>query len=201
MTINLIVGYPEPFDATVLRAPDSNNNVILDIGLWTKYEDKCEIVSVVYNLLTHELYHICIGEVVKNIDDDIKSENYLTNLDANTFHEAFAHLISFENKDIDKVEWDTEDWLKVKVTCRKTMSVALIETDPEKQSKYLYDAICGNYKEKYAAMAGMLYLVDCLKAEDISGLEKVFRHGYNGFAQKTLNEFNQLLACIESEFF
>ena len=194
VSINLIVGYPEPFDATVLRAPDGKSNVVLDLGQWSKYEGKCDIVSVVHNLLTHELCHVCIGEVIKDIDDDMESSDYLTNLDANTFHEAFAHLISFEDKDINEAEWDNEEWLKVKDNCRKRMNEALRETDVNKQSEFLYDATCGgNYKDKYASMAGMFYLVDCWMTKSISGLEEEFRKGYHGFAQKTLKGYNSTI--------
>lgn len=189
VTINLIVGSPEPYDATVLRALNSESNVILDLGLWTKYEGKCDIPSVVHNLLTHELCHVCIGKTIQGIDDDIESENYLINLDANTFHEAFAHLISFEDKDINEVQWDTEEWQGVKEKCRKTMRVALVETDIDKQCEFLNDAICGNYKEKYAAISGMFYLVDYWREKGLVGLEEVFKSGYCGFTKKTADGY------------
>lgn len=187
--INLIVGYPEPFDATVLRAPNGKSTVILDLGLWSKYEDKCDIPNIVHNLLTHEICHVFIGRAIKGIDDDIESENYIINLDANTFHEAFAHLISFDDKNIDDVDWENYEWKEVRTSCNKRMREALGETDLNRQRQFLYDAICGNYREKYAAMSGMFYLVDCWKTKGVLGLEEEFKKGYYGFAQKTLKGY------------
>ncbi|MEG2017261.1 MAG: hypothetical protein RR128_02230 [Clostridium sp.] len=187
VTINLIVGYPEPYDATVIKAPDGESNVILDLGLWAKYEGKCDIPRVVNNLLTHELCHVCIGKTIQGIDEDIESEDYLINLDANTFHEAFAHLISFEDKAINEVQWDTEEWAIVIKNCRERMKEALVESNLDKQQEFLQEAFCGNYKEKYAAISGMFYLVDCWREKGLVGLEEVFKSGYHGFATRTVN--------------
>lgn len=186
VTVNLIVGFPEPNDATVLKAPDGHNNVILDLGIWTKYEGKCDISSLVHNLLTHELCHICIGATIKEIDDDTQSNDYLTNLDANTFHEGFAHLISFENKEIDEVDWNNEKWKKVKDKNMQIMKSALCVTDDAEQKRFLYDAIFGKYEEKYACMCGMFYLVDCWKTKGVLGLEEEFKLGYHGFSKRTI---------------
>ncbi|BCN30987.1 DUF5700 domain-containing putative Zn-dependent protease [Anaeromicropila herbilytica] len=190
VTVNLIVGFPEPNDATVLKAPDGTNNVILDLGLWTKYESKCNIASVVHNLLTHELCHICIGESIKGIDNDIESNDYLTNLDANTFHEGFAHLISFDNKEIDEVDWDNEKWKIVKDKSRIKMQSAICAIDSIKQKEYLYDAVFGNYEDKYACMSGMFYLVNCWKRIGILGLQEEFNKGYHGFSKRTIADPN-----------
>ncbi len=186
--INLIIGYPEPNDATVLKEPDGQNNVILDLGLWTKYEGKCDITGVIHNLLTHELCHVCIGKTIKDIDADIESSDYIINLDANTFHEGFAHLVSYDDKDIDMVQWDSESLQKVKAKSKSMMRSALFATDSLEQKKYLYDAIYGNYYDKYACMCGMLYLVDCWKAKGILGLEEEMKKGYQGFSKRTIGE-------------
>lgn len=186
VTVNLIVGFPEPNDATVLKAPDGCNHVILDLGLWVKYEGHCDMRSVIHNLLTHELCHICIGETVTGIDYDTFSDCYLTNLDANTFHEGFAHLVSFEDKDISSINWKEERWNKVKEAAKVKMKEALKATDKHEQEKYLQDAIYGNYYDKFACMSGMFYLVDCWQKNGIQGLRTVFREGYAGFSTKAV---------------
>lgn len=184
VTVNLIVGYPEPNDATVLKAPDGCNHVLLDLGLWVKYEGHCNMRSVIHNLLTHELCHICIGETVSDIDEDTLSDNYLTNLDANTFHEGFAHLVSFEDKDIGLVNWKDERWNIIKESSKRKMQEALVATDKQEQDKFLYNAIYGNYYEKFACMSGMFYLVECWQKNGIQGLKTVFEEGYAGFSVK-----------------
>jgi hypothetical protein len=186
VTVNLIIGYPEPNDATVLKDPDGQNNVILDLGLWTKYEGKCEIASVVHNLLTHELCHVLIGATVKDIDNDTESSNYITNLDANTFHEGFAHLISFDDKEIDDVNWGLEKLQIVKDKSRERMQSALGATDITEQKNNLFEAVYGNYYDKYPCMCGMFYLVDCWKSKGVLGLKEEFQNVFHGFSRKTL---------------
>ncbi|MDD6796639.1 MAG: hypothetical protein PUE01_14755 [Clostridiaceae bacterium] len=186
VNINLIVGYPEPFDATVLKAPDNKMNVVLDLGVWTKYENKTNISDLVHNLLTHELCHICIGKLINSIDDDLESDNYHTQMDAISFHEGFAHLVAFDNKNIDEVNWESEEWQKVKQKSKEIMKLALCETKQEKQKKYLHDAFCGSYKEKFACMCGMFYLVDCWHDKGIEGIKNEFKLGYEDFAKRCI---------------
>lgn len=189
-TINLIVGFPEPNDATVLKSPDGQYNVILDLGLWSKYEGKCDISSVVHNLLTHELCHVCISKTIADIDDDIDNGDYISKLDANTFHEGFAHLVSFDDKDIDSVEWDSEKLRQVKSRSIAMMQLAITSTDIIEQKDYLHKAIYGDYYDKYACMCGMFYLVDCWKKNHISGIVDEFKKGYVGFSIRTIADNN-----------
>lgn len=37
--VNLIMGYSEPNDATVMKNPQGASEVILDLGCWVKYYD------------------------------------------------------------------------------------------------------------------------------------------------------------------
>ena len=55
------------------------------------------------------------------------------------------------------------------------------ETNEEKQSKYLYDAIFGNYYDKFACMAGMLYLANVWAKGGIPALTREFSKSYKGF--------------------
>lgn len=188
IAIEVIVGYPDPFDATVIKDPDGKHHVIFDAGLWTAYVGQCDIGSVVQNLLTHELFHVLIGLHIPNIDEDTESKDYLTNLDANTFHEAFAHLVSYNAAEIDQTDWHSEGMEKVRKSNMERMKTALKETNPDACSKNLYDAVCGDYYDKYACMCGMLYLADCWEKGGIDALEQCFRAGYHQFAAKTVND-------------
>lgn len=186
ITINLIIGFPEPNDATVLKSPDGQYNVILDLGLWAKYEGKCDIESVVHNLLTHELCHVCISKTIADIDDDIDNGDYISQLDANTFHEGFAHLVSYDDKDINKVDWNSEKLQQAKYRSIEMMQLAISSSDISKQKEYLYNAVYGDYYDKYACMCGMFYLVDCWKNNNIPGLVEEFKEGYKGFSKRTI---------------
>lgn len=186
IVVDLIVGFPQPYDATVERDKEGKHHVIFDVGLWTNYVDKCDIRNIVQNLITHELFHVLIGLHISNIDEDIVSSDYITNLDANTFHEAFAHLVSFNAKEIDTVDWHTEEFETVRKNSCERMRSALVETDDTARMKNLYDAVCGNYYEKFACMSGMLYLVMLWEKGGIPALNECFHLGYHQFASRTL---------------
>ena len=53
-TLDLIVGYPEPYDAVVKQAPDGKYHMIFDILCWEKYIGKINLSEAIQNLLTHE---------------------------------------------------------------------------------------------------------------------------------------------------
>lgn len=56
----LIVGYPPPNDAVVLKSPAGVDTAVLDMGLWVQYLGAVPVERVAHNLLTHELCHVCI---------------------------------------------------------------------------------------------------------------------------------------------
>ena len=115
----------------------------------------------------------------------LESPNYLTKLDAITFHEGFAHLVSYQATEIAHVNWHSEQLNEVYSTCKERMRSALAETDVKKQEQFLNDATCGAYYEKFACMCGMLYLAGQWEAKGLSGLKTAFLD-FHGFAEKVL---------------
>ena len=112
--------------------------------------------------------------------------NYLTRLDAYTFHEGFAHLLSYQATEIDCVDWHTPQLTEVAAASRAKLRLALTETDPDRQKQFLEEAVCGSYYEKFACMCGMLYLADRWETQGIDGLQSAFAD-YHGFAQRALS--------------
>ena len=186
VSVDLIAGFPEPYDATVERDGYGVPHIVFDVICWTKYVGKCDMLEVVQNLLTHELCHVLIGNSIANIDKDIESKDYLTNLNANAFHEAFAHLISYETKEIHTIDWHTPRLEKVRVESNQRLKDSLAEMNPEIQQQNLYDAICGNYYEKFACMSGMLYLAEVWEKGGKKALKECFDEGYKDFVLKIL---------------
>lgn len=187
--VDLIVGFPEPHDATVEQDNNGVQHIIFDMVCWTKYLGHCDIAEVARNLLTHELCHILIGKRVPHIDEDLKNPNYRIVLDALTFHEAFAHLVSYEAREIEDIDWNTPELWKVRKSSNETMRKALSEQNKKEQEHYLYTAQCGNYYEKYACMSGMLYLAALWQKGGLSALKACFDEGYFGFAEKCSESF------------
>lgn len=184
--IDLIVGYPEPHDATVERGPDDRLHVIFDLCCWAKYIGKTDIPALVRNLLTHELFHVVTAQLHPEVEKACTSPEYHTQLDAVTFNEGFAHLLSYQTQELDAVNWHSAELAAVGARCRERMAGALREHDAAAQEKNLYEALCGNYYEKYACMCGMLYLAHVWERSGISGLKSSFQSGWNGFAAKTV---------------
>ena len=183
VNVDLILGFPEPHDATVESDGSGERHIIFDLACWTKYLGY-DIATITRNLLTHELCHILIGKHIPHIDEDMENPDYLTALDALTFHEAFAHLVSYDAMEIDEVDWSAPELQKVREKSCKTMHKALASTDEKEQEHYLYTAQCGNYYDKYACMAGMLYLAEQWQMGGVQALKTCFIWGYHGFAKK-----------------
>ena len=185
--IDLIVGFPEPYDAVTMRETDGQIHLVFDLICWRKYAGMADLDKIIRNLLTHEITHLLIGKNYPDVDTALESTDYRTKLDAYTFHEGFAHLISYQAAELDQVDWHTEQLREVYSSCKEKMRAALVETDEKKQEQYLYDAICGKYYEKFACMCGMLYLAGRWEKYGIPGLKIAFTD-YHGFAERTLDE-------------
>lgn len=185
--VNMVVGLPDMCDALALPDPAGAIQVVYDLPNWLLYEGKHDISSVVGNLLTHELCHVCIGAIYKSINADSESAGYITRLDAITFNEGFAHLVSYDNTPIDRVDWESETLMGVYKGSIGRLKLALEEKDSSKQQEYLIDAVRGSYYSKYAGMAGMLFLAERWREGGISALADEFERGYDGFAQQIVD--------------
>ena len=185
--MDLIVGFPEPYDAVTMKGMDGRIHLVFDLICWRKYVGKVDLDKTIRNLLTHEMTHLLIGENYPEADAAMESLDYRTKLDAYTFHEGFAHLISYQTTEMDQVDWHTEQLKEVYSNCKRKMREALAETDTKRQEQFLYESICGMYYEKFACMCGMLYLARQWEKHGIPGLKTAFSD-YHGFAERALTE-------------
>lgn len=158
--LDLIVGFPEPYDASALCDTSGNQHMIFDLVCWTKYLENYDLSQLVQNLLTHELCHVLLHQQAEQLENALASEDYQTKLDAVTFDEGFAHLVSYQGKNISRVFWEDEKLVEIRKRNSNKMKDALTERDPEEQKRKLEEAVCGKYDEKFACMCGMLYLAD-----------------------------------------
>lgn len=185
LSVDLIVGFPEPYDAVNTLSPDGTTHIVFDLVCWRKYLSLPGIEKNIRNVLTHEFTHCLISYYNPRADEALRSSSYIEKLDAYTFNEGFAHLISYRSCSIDKVDWHSKELEDVYASSKKRMREALAETERDKQKKLLYDSICGNYYEKFACMCGMLYLARVWEKEGIGGLRGEFT-SFCGFAEKTI---------------
>ena len=185
-TLDLIVGYPEPNDALVKQAPDGKYHMIFDLLCWEKYIGKINLSEAIQNLLTHELFHVMIENHFPDIELKESQGLYIEQLDAITFNEGFAHLVSYNQQEIDKVLWNGEKLTEVYNASVMKMKNAIREKNTEKQAQYIYESNHGNYYDKYAAMCGMIYLGREWQQGGNERLKELFFEGYNGFATKSI---------------
>ena len=188
-TVDLIVGFPSPYDSVNTKDREGKSHLVFDLILWSKYLEYPSVDENIRGVLTHELTHHLIGSIYPEVDSAMENGSYLDKLDAYTFHEGFAHLVSYNN-DIKNVDWQSEKLQMVYIKASKRMQEALAENNPERQKKLLYDAICGPYYDKYACMCSMIYLSRVWEKEGIEGLKKEMED-YHGFAKKTTKEFEK----------
>lgn len=183
--VALIVGYPEPNDAVVMKSPTGEYTAILDMGLWAKYLDTVPVGKLAHNLLTHEFCHVCIHQLVPELDEVQESGEYLSKLDAFTFDEGFAHFVSYNGLEASEVDWNAGKLRKVGLQSRADMLAARQENRSEQQEEWLQRAIFGSrYYDKYACMCGMLYLARRWQEGGTKQLATEFKAGWQGFSEK-----------------
>lgn len=187
--VYLVAGLPEPNDASVIKSPAGNNVIILDLGCWTKYLGRTDIKELIQNLFTHECCHICIQAYNPIIDSDYEDGSYLTKLNSLVFNEGLAHLLSF-CKNIDSYDWNNSKISEVKSKSLLIIKEAVEETEMEKQNSYLYDAVFGNYYDKFGCMIGMLYFSDVYQKLGSQGLLTEYTNGHKNIISKILNFYN-----------
>lgn len=173
-TIRLVVGFPDPYDAMVLEH-DGQPCLVFDLIQFQEGSLKSE--NICSRILTHELIHLCLREDYPAP----QKMSYIEDLNYTAFNEGFAHALPYPENFQDFV---FTEFLEEKFRAAKdTLRAALAETNPEKQAFYSKTADTGIYWNKFAAMAGKLYLL-----RHINELERIYREGWRDFAARILED-------------
>lgn len=183
--LDLIVGCPEPYDAFVSQGPDGKHHMVFDLLCWEKYVGAISLSGLSQNLLTHELFHVMVGRRCPDIEAAEAHGAYPDQLDAITFNEGFAHLVSYRQQEIQTVSWNGKKLTELYLRSAEKMKSALREKDPERQKQFVYEANFGDYERKYACMCGMIFLGKQWQKGGVSALKQLFDQGYHGFAEKS----------------
>lgn len=180
--VDFILGFPEPYDAVVTSDGEDVCHVLFDLYRWTKYLGHGSLAGAARNLLTHELTHVLLHAAVPGLADAWDGD-YRTALDAITFDEGFAHLLSYQGKELDGVDWDSPHLREVRERSVRTLGEALLCRDEAAQKDFLHTAQCGGYYDKFACMAGMLFLAEIWRQGGVNALAGRLSGGYHGFAE------------------
>ena len=131
---------------------------------------------MVNNLLSHELIHVIINEKYPSGDF-----SYLETLDYISFHEGFAHLLSYK----EGIEhYMPNDIYKTRfMDAKEKLVLAINETSPESQELCLRESNTGDYWDKFGAISSMLYLM-----KHVDSLKEIYEAGWRGYT-KTLIDF------------
>lgn len=180
--LDLILGLPEPYDAVMTSDSAGVRHVLFDLYRWTKYLGHGSLAGAARNLLTHEMTHVLLHAAVPGLADAWDGD-YPTALDAITFDEGFAHLLSYQGKELDGVDWDSPHLREVRERSVRTLGEALLCRDEAAQKDFLHTAQCGGYYDKFACMAGMLFLAEIWRQGGVNALAGRLSGGYHGFAE------------------
>lgn len=183
--LDLIVGCPEPYDAFVIQDSNGKHHMVFDLLCWEKYVGVISLSDLSQNLLTHELFHVMVGKRYPDIEAAEDHGAYIDQIDAITFNEGFAHLVSYNQQEVKAVLWNDKKLNDIYIRSVEKMKSALREKDPDRQKQYVYEANFGDYYSKYACMCGMIFLGKQWQNGGAYFLKKLFYQGYHGFAVKS----------------
>lgn len=173
-TLIMAVGFPAPYDAMVM---EHNGKAYMVFDLIQFREDSLREDYSCHGILTHELIHLCLREDYP----EAKEMSYIEDLNYTAFNEGFAHALSYR-ENIDDLVFDGNLEEKFN-TAKQTLRAALEETDEQKQKMYSRMADTGNYWDKFASIAGMLYLL-----RHVDDMERIYQEGWHNFAARILEE-------------
>lgn len=153
----LTVGIPAPYDAMVCEH-DGREWVVFDMGRFLSYQNPQEFAR---QMLTHETAHALLHQRGRPNPD----ASYREQLRFICFDEGFAHLLACgkELASVDPSGWIEEHQAHALEQLRQA---ALACKDGSEQEQWLYRAQTGRYWEKFAAIAGKLYLMQHLDVLD-----------------------------------
>jgi len=175
--IILTVGMPPIYDAMV-RDYEDDLFVIFDLMNCVNYLSQgIDLSKMLNGLLTHELIHILIFESYPS-EDDLDYIDYLNYI---TFHEGFAHLLSYV-EDILLYQPDDKIYKERFKKAKVKLATALTELDPKLQQKYRLEANTGSYWDKFGSIASKLYLMKHMKE-----LKSIYDDGWKKYVDKVIN--------------
>ena len=152
----LTVGIPAPYDAMVCEH-DGREWVVFDMGRFLSYQNPQEFAR---QMLTHETAHALLHQRWRPNPD----ASYRERLRFICFDEGFAHLLAC-GKEL--ASFDPSGWIEEhQAHALEQLRLALACKDGSEQEQWLYRAQTGRYWEKFAAIAGKLYLLQHLDVLD-----------------------------------
>lgn len=170
MTVLLLVGCPNPYDAMV-REHNGKEYIIFDLIRFGNYEMQgCDIEQLIRQLITHETSHLCLHKKYPVPTAD----SYLEQLKYITFDEGFAHLLAYQDnvKDSDHSAIINEHYEDAYGKLQEAMK----QTDPQRQKELLEQSNSGSYWSKFASISGKLFLL-----AHIDGLHEIYDNGVDRF--------------------
>jgi len=173
-TIMFVVGFPDPYDAMVLKH-DNTEYMVFDLIQFG--QDSLDESYSCHRVLTHELLHICL----RKKRPEISGLSYVNDLNYMMFDEGFAHALSYSENICD---FKFDDFLKDKYErSRAALKRSVIETDIEKQKACRVSADTGDYWDKFGSISGMLYIL-----KNLNSIVEIYNNGWKDFSDKIIND-------------
>lgn len=163
VTIYIIVGSPNPYDAMVRQDEEGGKCIIFDLERIRSYsENDDQISDIIMQLITHEIAHVYINKSHRspNIEDSIYE-----NLRYIVFNEGIAHFLSF-HKDVLSIDWYTKEMEERRKRSYTTLLSEMRKNSLDKKEELLIKATSGRYWDKFGAIAGLFAIVDYYNNHD-----------------------------------
>ena len=175
VNILLLVGAPSMYDAMV-RQYQGEFYLIFNLISFSDYAKNGRLSDIVNGLLSHELIHVLINEKYPP-----KKFSYTDHLNYISFHEGFAHLLSYK-EGILNYQPDNAVYKARFDSAKEKLLHASKEKDPILRQKYYIEVNTGGYWDKFGAIASKLYLMKHMNA-----LKKIYNEGWNNYINKIAN--------------
>lgn len=176
VNVKLIVGCKEPYDAFV-RESEGKLNIYFDLIRISGYVDNgLDALAIIRQLLTHELTHVCLTKrhICKDKNDYAELLKYIV------FDEGFAHILAFK-ENVEEFDFSEQN-VKYYNNSVQMLKEALNEKNSETQKEYLLTSNAGQYWNKFAAIAGKLYL-----ANNLDMIVELYEDGVDNLIEKIIS--------------
>lgn len=185
LSIYLIVGCPNPYDAMVRVSPEGEEVMIIDINRMLSYGDSVdELLHTIKNLLTHEYAHLCIHKDYPMLDT---TSSFCDKLQYLCFDEGIAHLLSC-NDNIKNVNWLDNDRLRKKENAYRMLKNAICSN--KRHEELLEKADTGAYWDKYGSISGLFGIIEKFVESnyDYNSILEVYKNGPKKFLLDIFNK-------------
>ncbi|WP_425449263.1 hypothetical protein [Dethiothermospora halolimnae] len=178
VSIYLVVGCPDPYDAMIREDNNGNLSMIFDLAILSKYtKEPSKVYELILQMITHELTHVYINNDYK---DKTKNLSVHEKMKYIMFDEGFAHFLSYK-KEVLTIDWEDENLIRKKKKAYSTLDYEMNNFIGENEKDLLERSNSGPYWDKFGALSGLFIIADYYIShdKDYKSIGELYKKGYN----------------------